>query len=107
MAKNRKIKGAGDLVKVVTDALGIEQCDGCEKRQDQMNKLIPFGKYELTDDDKLFLKRIEKKLITSSVDRDYLFQIYNLVFSEKLKPCFCQDVMTEMIEKLLQTDEQI
>ncbi|MFC4477398.1 hypothetical protein [Flavobacterium chungangensis] len=107
MTKNRKIKGAGDLVKVVTNTLGIEQCEGCIKRQDQLNKLIPFGKYELTDDDKLFLKRIENKLITSSVDRDYLFQIYNLVFPEKVKPCFCQDIMTSMIEKLLNSNEQI
>ena len=37
--------GLGDLVKKVTDSLGIRQCGKCEKRQDEMNK---FGDKVLT-----------------------------------------------------------
>lgn len=38
-----KMAGAGDLVKRVTDALGIPQCGGCVERQAALNKLLPFG----------------------------------------------------------------
>jgi hypothetical protein len=30
----------GDLIRKVTDALGIEPCDGCEKRRIALNKLV-------------------------------------------------------------------
>jgi hypothetical protein len=37
------MRGAGDLVKRVTAALGIRQCGGCKDRQERLNKLMPFG----------------------------------------------------------------
>lgn len=36
------MRGLGDLVKVVTDTLGIDQCDNCMKRQSKLNQLFPF-----------------------------------------------------------------
>jgi hypothetical protein len=36
------MQGLGDLVKAVTDALGIEQCQSCIDRQGRWNKLFPF-----------------------------------------------------------------
>lgn len=53
--KNNNIKGAGDLVEIitrktgikkvvkeVTKAVGIEDC-GCDNRQEKLNVFIPFG----------------------------------------------------------------
>jgi len=35
------IRGVGDVVKRVTDFMGIKQCGGCRGRQDVLNKLLP------------------------------------------------------------------
>jgi hypothetical protein len=40
----KKSKGLGDTIKKVTDKLGIKPCGGCGKRQDKLNRLIPYGK---------------------------------------------------------------
>ncbi len=97
----KKIKGMGDVVKAVTDAIGIEQCDTCKDRQELLNNIIPFGKYELTVDDIGVLNRIKNTTINSSIDKSFLFSTYNKVFCEKLKMCECQNQMQEMIQKLL------
>ena len=34
--------GAGDVVRKVTDALGIEPCSECDKRKERMNRLLRF-----------------------------------------------------------------
>jgi hypothetical protein len=53
------MQGLGDAVKVVTDALGIEQCSECEKRQSKLNKLFPFKKAQKpTDEDMKFLTEV-------------------------------------------------
>ena len=36
------MRGLGDVVKRVTDALHIPQCGGCKKRQEWLNKAVPF-----------------------------------------------------------------
>jgi len=36
--------GAGDLVKKVTDALGIRPCSKCEQRRRRMNRAFAFGR---------------------------------------------------------------
>lgn len=36
--------GLGDVVANVTSAVGIKPCDGCKKRQESLNKLVPFKK---------------------------------------------------------------
>jgi hypothetical protein len=38
-AEQPKGVGLGDVIKKVTDALGIKQCGGCKKRQEILNKL--------------------------------------------------------------------
>ena len=38
-----KSRGLGDTIAKVTDALHIPKCGGCKKRQDKLNKLIPYG----------------------------------------------------------------
>ena len=40
------IGGLGDLVKSVTNVLGITQCDECIEREKRFNKAFPFIKVE-------------------------------------------------------------
>jgi hypothetical protein len=53
------MQGLGDAIKKVTDALGIEQCDECEKRQSKLNRLFPFKKAQQpTAEDMEFLNDV-------------------------------------------------
>jgi hypothetical protein len=53
------MQGLGDAVKVVTDALGIDQCDNCQKRQSKLNELFPFKKAQKpTAEDMIFLNDV-------------------------------------------------
>jgi hypothetical protein len=36
------MRGAGDLVKRVTDWVGLKQCEPCKARQDWLNEKLPF-----------------------------------------------------------------
>ena len=38
----KPMRGAGDVIAAVTDALGIPKCGGCAKRQEKLNELFPF-----------------------------------------------------------------
>lgn len=49
--KRPPMRGLGDAVKRVTDALHIPQCGGCKRRQATLNRLVPFG--EKSPDDEL------------------------------------------------------
>jgi hypothetical protein len=40
--KNCKLRGLGDMVARVTDALGINKCGRCAKRQELLNRLVPL-----------------------------------------------------------------
>jgi hypothetical protein len=37
--------GAGDVVRKVTEALGIEHCSDCDERQERMNRALRFDTY--------------------------------------------------------------
>ncbi len=43
-ADAKPMRGLGDAVKRVTDALHIPQCGGCKKRQEWLNKAVPFDR---------------------------------------------------------------
>jgi hypothetical protein len=102
MSKKIKPTGLGDVVKNITETLGIEQCDGCKKRQQQLNNLVPFSStYVMTDDDRLVLLRLENTTVNSSIDKEFLFDLYNNIFKTNLKSCQCQEKIQEMIKKLL------
>lgn len=45
-AINKGVRGLGDVVAAMTKAVGIAPCGGCKERQEQLNRLIPFGKQE-------------------------------------------------------------
>jgi hypothetical protein len=38
-----KSRGLGDTIAKVTTALGIKPCGGCKKRQELLNKLLPYS----------------------------------------------------------------
>jgi len=38
----KKSIGAGDVVRKATEALGIDHCSDCDKRQDRMNRWLRF-----------------------------------------------------------------
>ena len=40
--KVERMAGAGDLIARATSAVGIKPCGGCKKRQQKLNKLVPF-----------------------------------------------------------------
>lgn len=37
------MRGLGDAVARVTSAVGVKPCGGCKKRQEALNRLVPFG----------------------------------------------------------------
>lgn len=41
-AEPARMRGLGDLVAKATSAVGIKPCGSCKKRQEALNKLVPF-----------------------------------------------------------------
>jgi len=41
----KKSVGAGDVIRKVTDVLGLEPCDDCEVRRKRLNRLLRFDSY--------------------------------------------------------------
>lgn len=39
---NSPSRGLGDTVAKVTKMVGIKPCGGCQKRQEKLNKLLPY-----------------------------------------------------------------
>jgi hypothetical protein len=40
----KKVKGVGDLISNITEAIGIEECKGCENKKHWLNINFPFHK---------------------------------------------------------------
>ena len=40
----KQSQGLGDSIKKITDAMKIPQCGGCRKRQEKLNRLVPYHK---------------------------------------------------------------
>lgn len=41
----KKSIGSGDVVRKVTEALGIDHCSDCDRRQERMNRWLRFDAY--------------------------------------------------------------
>tara|TARA_R110000868_G_scaffold203335_2_gene451167 strand:- start:1264 stop:1602 length:339 start_codon:yes stop_codon:yes gene_type:complete len=55
------MQGLGDGIKVITEALGIEQCNKCKERQQLLNRLFPFKNAKApTEEDDIFLTTVFK-----------------------------------------------
>lgn len=104
MARPKKLKGLGDAIATVTEALGIEQCEGCKKRQETLNRLIPFGTRELTENEKLYLQDFfsEERNELTPKQQSELIGIYFDVYQIKpFTPCTgCTGVWKSIIKKL-------
>lgn len=99
--KKKKIKGLGDVVKAVTNAVGIETCDDCEQRRLKLNKMFPFTKSvkrELTDDEIEFVEQIGKTLENN--DRFKLGDIYEAVIGGRVRHCLCPAMYRQLIDRL-------
>ena len=40
----QKSRGLGDTIAKVTKAVGVKPCGGCKKRQEKLNKILPYKK---------------------------------------------------------------
>ena len=108
MGRPKKIKGLGDVIATITDAVGIEQCEGCKKRQEKANKLYPFGVEDLTEEEKTYLGTFFEtdKTEISKEEQTELLKIYFRVYRIKpFEPCIgCSGVWKSIIKKLKKLD---
>lgn len=74
-----KSKGLGDSIAKLTKAVGIEPCKSCEKRKNILNKLFPFKRVNVLNDEQI--KLLEKLIELSDTE---LIEIYNDVFNTNL-----------------------
>ena len=104
MARNKKNKGLGDVIANITTAVGIEPCEGCNKRKEQLNRLFPFGIEEFTEEEKTYLGTFfaEDKCELNKQDQKDILDIYFRVFRVKpFQPCIgCSGVWVSIIKKL-------
>lgn len=101
-----QILGLGDVVKVITNALGFETCDKCEERRQKLNKLFAFTKRGnlISDEDVAFIQSYDKKYHDQQVT---LVEIYNRVFDQAARHCACAGMLKKIHEELLiQVDYQ-
>ena len=102
-----KKKGLGDLISAVTEAVGIEPCEGCDKRKETLNKIkiFQFGTEELTEDEKKYLCAF---FATEQNDQqpNELLTIYFRVYRvTPFDPCDgCSGVWKSIIKKLKKLD---
>jgi len=99
------LQGVGDVIKKLTNAVGIKTCSECEDRRKKLNSLFPFSRKkelkEITETDKQLLDRVTSKKLIASDDADALFKLYNKVFSDKIKRCNCPGLVRTIIERLV------
>ena len=104
MGRTKKIKGLGDVIAAGTSALGIEPCEGCNKRKEKLNKLFPFGIEEFSDIEKEYLGTFfeSEKTELNPTDQKKILDIYFRVFRVKpFDPCVnCSGVWKSIINKL-------
>ena len=107
MARNKKIRGAGDAISKVTQAIGLEECEGCSKRKDTFNlvTMFPFKKVtKMSDEDKeifkKFLERENQKVITID-EAKVILDLYANSFHKRIEACnTCGGVYSSIIKQL-------
>ena len=104
MSRHKKIKGLGDVVATITEAVGIEPCEGCNKRKEKLNQLFPFGIEEFTEEERNYLGMFfeSDKQELNATDQKQILDIYFRVFRVKpFDPCTnCSGVWKSIINKL-------
>jgi hypothetical protein len=107
-----KSTGLGDTVEKVFRKTGIdklakavlgEDC-GCDKRQELLNYLFPYGKYNAPTDEELdiieWLFTQPKNTISGSMVKE-IYSVYNRIFNDKLQPTNCSSCFKPVKQKLL------
>jgi hypothetical protein len=94
--------GLGDLVKSVTEVLGITQCSECIERQKNFNKAFPFIRVsrDLTFDELKLMERINSSYTIQNDDVNSFFKMYNEVFTSNVKRCNCPELIAKMIQRI-------
>ena len=80
-------KGLGDTVAKITKAIGIEPCPGCKKRQEKLNKIFPYQKGTMTDEQREAYIKVKDKTTLQNEDLNVIQNTYNAVFQTNVKPC--------------------
>lgn len=111
--KSQEIKstGLGDTVEKVFRKTGIdklakavlgEDC-GCENRQELLNTLFPYGKYNAPTDEELdiieWLFEKSRNTISGSMVKE-IYSVYNRIFNDKLQPTNCSSCFKPVKQKL-------
>jgi hypothetical protein len=96
--------GLGDAISKVTAALGIEECEGCQKRKAIANSIFPWlrASRDYKDDEVIFIRLLKSKNTMSSDEADRLFNLYNEIFpaQRRLERCSCPGLILKIIERL-------
>jgi hypothetical protein len=100
-ATNKPIKGLGDAIEKITKFIGIEPCEKCLKRKELANQ-FEFLKLKDTPtyDEVEMLKVITQTKSVTQEQKQPLFEMYNRLFSKKLRVCNCPGTIKGMIETL-------
>jgi hypothetical protein len=96
--------GLGDAISKVTAALGIEECQGCQKRKDIANSIFPWlrASRDYKDDEVTFIRSLQSKNTMSNDEANRLFNLYNEIFPapRRLDRCNCPGLILKIIERL-------
>lgn len=91
MEESHKSRGLGDSIKKITEFLGIEQCEGCKKRQEILNDLVPYAepkaKLELTPEVQAQIEEMLRSQTKSSCN--VLNNIRKELDGVFIDNCFC------------------
>lgn len=106
MGRKRKNTGLGDTIANVTKAIGVEPCEGCNKRKNLLNVLFPFNTpLPMTEEEKeqfkSILERENQKLLTAE-QINVVFRIFERTFKIKIEnyPACGSSVINATIKKL-------
>jgi hypothetical protein len=93
------ITGAGDVIAKVTKLFGIEPCDECIKRRDEINSWSTMQIfYTPTYDEIKFLKGVRDEKILRSEFKTKFFTLYNTTFKKSIKECNCAGTVLSMVQ---------
>ena len=104
--------GLGDTVEKVFRRTGIDKIAkavlgddcGCDKRQELLNDLFPYKKFNAPTDEELdtidWLFTKSRNTISGSMVKE-IYSVYNRIFNDKAKPTNCSSCFKPVKQKLL------
>ncbi len=112
--KSQEIKttGLGNTEEKVLRKTGIDKVAkavlgddcGCDKRQELLNDLFPYKKYNAPTDEELdiieWLFTDAKNTISGSMVKE-VYSVYNRIFNDKIRPTNCSSCFKPVKQKLL------